>query len=644
MSSPASTTLKRHRAALAATCVGLALTALATFLAYRQAAADAEAEFRDRAQAIAATVQDNFKLPLESLRAISALARMDRKLPSDKFGRFARALMEAHESLAALEWADLVQRPDRSKFESDMSAVLNRPFEIREPGEHGVMVRSRDRNYHLTLTFLEPHIRDLEGLDLCFEPNRASAIEQMIAGRKMYVTTKFRLIEDPPNVYSVAVYDPVIEGDKVVGASMALYRLEPLLRAALSSVDLANVDVSLTEADDSLPAEDRSLFESRPGAAHPSSDRWALTHSTQFVSRTWEIMISEPRVVQSTRAAIIGAIGIIASLVAGYLIAARETRQRLERALMRERQLGDYTLIRKLGEGGMGAVFEARHRLLRRKVAVKLVQAERATSELVERFAHEAQTTSELTHPNTVTLFDYGVAEDGRLYLVMEYLDGMNLDELVRIAGPQPEARVRHLLLQICGSLSEAHSVGVIHRDIKSANVMVCRVGGVCDFVKILDFGLAKHRDTEALKLSVPGTILGTLTNIAPEVLMDGKAASPRSDLYAVGCIAYQLLAGRDPFEASDQTAMVSAHLFKKPTPLEERLNPGLSAVVMKCLEKDPARRYTSAAELASELDALELDPWGDAEAAAWWDAHQPVVEPTASDESFVRIRPRRVA
>ncbi len=621
-----------------------ALTTLVCVLALQRERQRARLEFEGRARAVARSLDDNVALPLESLRAVSALMRVEPNVEAPKFQQFTRTLMAHHPSLAALEWAELVDGERRAQFESDHSARLGRSFRVREPGPEGAMVPSPVRDRHLVLLLLEPPLQELVGLDVRFEPSRRAAVDLALERRDMLATSKFRLVEDPPHVFSIAVYDPIVDAGAVRGTSIALYRLEPLAKSALAEVDLTEVAVALLDDDPSLPAEDRLLFESRAGAESLGRGWFTQREPLSFAGRSWTVVVSEPVRVDTGAIWIIALVGGAIAISTGLWLSGREARAALERALRRERELGEYTLVSKLGEGGMGAVYEARHRLLRRRVAIKIIHPERAGPDLVERFAREAQTTAELSHPNTVRVFDYGVSEDGRLFLVMEHLHGITLEALVEQHGPQPPERVRHLIMQACDALAEAHDAGVIHRDIKPANLMLCRVGGRHDFVKVLDFGLAKVDDSADVKLSAPGAILGTFSCMAPECLTDSTAASARSDLYALGCVAYYLLAGHDVFAATTETALLSAHLVGTPEPLPRGVPSSLGDIVLRCLAKDPDERYQTARQLAHALGALDLPPWSEADAAAWWDnadtdSAGPASRPLTHIEA---LRPRR--
>jgi eukaryotic-like serine/threonine-protein kinase len=285
-------------------------------------------------------------------------------------------------------------------------------------------------------------------------------------------------------------------------------------------------------------------------------------------------------------------------------------------------QLGQYTLDRKIGEGGNGAVYRARHALLRRPTAVKLLLPDKVGAENLDRFEREVQHMSQLTHPNTVAVFDYGRSPDGVLYYAMEYLAGVDLENLVQLHGPQPSSRVIDILVQVCGALQEAHDAGIIHRDIKPANIILCERGGVVDVAKVVDFGLVKEitRDTGASSQ----IILGTPAYVAPEAVTDPASIGPAVDIYALGCVGYFLLTGRRVFEGKTAVDLCIQHvtaaprrpseIAKAPIPLE------LEDLILRCLAKDPAARFESASQLAEALETIpRARDWTRADARRWW-------------------------
>ncbi|HEY1546582.1 MAG TPA: serine/threonine-protein kinase, partial [Kofleriaceae bacterium] len=288
----------------------------------------------------------------------------------------------------------------------------------------------------------------------------------------------------------------------------------------------------------------------------------------------------------------------------------------LRRAADAAQQLGIYRVRGLIGEGGLGEVYLAEHLLLRRPTAIKLLRPDRISPENLERFEREVQETSQLSHPNTVAVFDFGHS-NGRFYYAMEYIDGVNLNELVKQHGPQRPARVVHILVQVASALQEAHDRNLIHRDIKPANIMLCMRGGVPDVAKVVDFGLAK-RPAEATGVSTQ-VLLGTPQYMAPESV--SGAASASSDLYALGAVGYFLLTGRPVF-AGNEMEVVVKHMTTMPEPPSKHATvpPALEAVIMRCLAKAPEQRHASATELADALRAAPIDDtWSEGGARAWW-------------------------
>jgi eukaryotic-like serine/threonine-protein kinase len=304
----------------------------------------------------------------------------------------------------------------------------------------------------------------------------------------------------------------------------------------------------------------------------------------------------------------------------------------------RARELGSYRLEQKLGEGGMGEVWRARHRMLTRPAAIKLIRPSPAgngdvgvSDEAVRRFEREAQVIARLRSPHTVELFDFGRADDGAFYYVMELLDGLDADSLLRRFGPTSPERAIYLLRQVCHSLSEAQSCGLVHRDIKPANIFLCRYGEEYDFVKVLDFGIVGAvRDPAdgSVVHTQENAVRGTPAFIAPEQAM-GKVVDGRADIYATGCVAYWLLTGQFVFTAETPMGLLLQHAQKPPTPPSARTDlaipPALDDLVLSCLAKDPADRPQSARELSLRLAEVEgAGAWTQDRARDWWVTHQP--------------------
>ena len=330
-------------------------------------------------------------------------------------------------------------------------------------------------------------------------------------------------------------------------------------------------------------------------------------------------------------------------LLVGVAVVISHVVTTLGRQVAKARELGSYQLGELLGRGGMGEVYKASHRMLARPAAIKLIRPEMlggtdpaVAARAIARFRREAEAAAHLRSAHTVDLYDFGVTEDQTLYLVMEFLDGMDLESLVRAHGPMPAPRVVHVLRQVCDSLEEAHARGLIHRDIKPANIHLGRVGCREDFVKVLDFGLVKTAAAGAKQslATMEGAIVGTPAYMAPEMAL-GDNVDARADLYAVGCVAYYLLTGEEVFSGDTVLKVITQHLQAAPVPPSQRTDrpipAALERVVLACLAKRPEDRPGSARQLGQVLGMIEGMTWGEDEAHRWWSQHHPA-QVSASD------------
>ncbi len=316
-------------------------------------------------------------------------------------------------------------------------------------------------------------------------------------------------------------------------------------------------------------------------------------------------------------AALFGALAVLLSTKVSSIIYG------LRQTVREARRLGPYTLVEKIGEGGMGTVYRASHALLRRPTAIKILPPERAGQMDLARFEREVQMTSQLTSPHTVSVYDYGRTPDGLFYYAMEFLDGIDLEELVRRDGPMPPGRVVHVLRQVCEALGEAHRVGLIHRDIKPANILLCERGGRPDVAKVVDFGLVKSVEAPDVRVTLENTALGTPHYMAPEALRSPERIDVRCDIYALGATAYFLLTGSTVFEGNLGEVMTKL-LRDEPVPPSTRagrtLPASIEALVLAALAKDPEERPESAEAVQAALAAAsDVSAWSAAEAALWW-------------------------
>lgn len=334
-----------------------------------------------------------------------------------------------------------------------------------------------------------------------------------------------------------------------------------------------------------------------------------------------------------------GLIGLLAlaslGILAATLFAARLDRK-ARKASLEVKRLGQYALDEKIGEGAMGVVYRAHHAMLHRPTAVKFLDPQKTNDQSITRFEREVQLTSQLTHPNTITIYDYGRTPQGVFYYAMELLEGETLESLIYRDGPVHSPRAIWFIRQICGSLAEAHEAGLIHRDIKPSNLMVCVRGGIYDFIKVLDFGLAKAVDADQQsKLTAAGAIAGTPLYLAPEAIDNPSRIDARADLYAVGAVAYFLLTGKPVFEGRSVIDVLQHHLHTIPTP-PSSVSPApvpkeLEQLILACLAKNPSQRPTSARQMLQLLDRWSIDyPWTQTDAlgaATTATPHRAVIE-----------------
>ncbi len=322
----------------------------------------------------------------------------------------------------------------------------------------------------------------------------------------------------------------------------------------------------------------------------------------------------------------------------------------LQRSVREALQLGSYTLEQKLGEGGMGIVYKARHALLRRPTAVKLLPTDKAGDEDVLRFEREVQETSALTHPNIVEIYDFGRTSDGVFYYAMEYLDGPDLFDLVKKHGPLPAGRVIYILAQAAHALAHAHDRGLVHRDVKPANLVLCDRGGIADTVKVLDFGLVKTIKQQDTQLTGATAIAGTPLFLAPESIEDPAEVDGRADLYSLGAVGYYLLTGHNVFEGKNALALCSAHVHETPIPPNKRMDKSVCAddleqILLRCLAKSPAERFPDGRALQQALSSCaDASGWNLDQACAWWHEHREAMDADTKAKSSPMAHAKTVA
>jgi eukaryotic-like serine/threonine-protein kinase len=425
------------------------------------------------------------------------------------------------------------------------------------------------------------------------------------------------LPEDAESILNLQIRDPGV--DLTAGGRTDKLRSEqPLTRMAAAAVAGENgVDVSGYRDYRGVPVVGAWQWLDEEGYGIATEVDAAEAFETLFILRRvfWSMF---------------GLLGIGSVAIFIFSVSVARWKRRAHKATLEAKQLGQYTLDEKLGEGGMGVVYRAHHAMLHRPTAVKFLDSSKTNDLSLGRFEREVQLTGRLNHPNTIVVYDYGRTPDGVFYYAMEYLDGISLEELVEKFGLLPEGRVIHILQQVCGSLAEAHGLGMVHRDIKPGNIMVNRRGGMYDFVKVLDFGLARAVDTSrAAGLTAAGTITGTPLYMSPESIERPESIDARSDLYALGAVAYFLLTGTPVFDGSSVIEIIQHHVKTLPESMSERagrrISDDMEAIVMKLLEKSPDARFQTAEDVAQSLGrCAALGKWTHVEARNWWNRFYP--------------------
>ncbi len=332
----------------------------------------------------------------------------------------------------------------------------------------------------------------------------------------------------------------------------------------------------------------------------------------------------------------------------GFSLVVERLETSVRKGALATRRLGQYVLVQEIGRGSTGMVYRARHAFLRRPVAVKILSPELTNEASVARFEHEVQMTSQLAHPNTVAIYDYGRTPEGLFYYAMEYLRGITLHRLVREHGRQPPARIVHILRQVCGSIAEAHSIGLIHRDVKPANIILTRRGNLCDVVKVLDFGLVKAVNLASTGLA-PNAVVGTPHFMSPEAIRDPENIDGRTDIYSIGAVGYWLLTGKTLFDSENVDILLDLAAVEEPlhpsVVLKGSRSTDLQEIIMRCLAKNPDERPRSAEELEQALaECVVPDTWTAGQAEEWWRTHLGGIEsiPSATMPEKTLIIERR--
>ena len=617
---------------------------------FARARAAAHLAFAQKAKDLEARVTQKVASSLENLYMLQGFVEAaDKGVTRVQFRILAYPMLARNREVYSFEWLPLVPESERRKYENEIETELFiKDFHFWEMGPDGKPAPVGRRAFYVPIHYMEPPSARALGFDIASSPSRWATAGAARDTGEIAVSLPFDLVESearkgPP---AVAAYAPVYRGGdpgsedarlkQLAGFTVAILRVAPLVDQAASEVDASGLGLVLHDPES--PAAPSLAERPADAAKIPRRPGFQLAYAVLLGDRRgerrWALdVFALPGFYEPPRRGGVEAalLGILASLIGLVTLTSLRTISRLRR---QAEKVGPYRLITKLGKGAMGVVWEARHALLRRPTAVKLlapgVEGERALA----RFEREVQLTAGLTHPSTIAIYDYGRTADGVFYYAMELLRGINLSQLVAFDGPLPAGRVVHLLRQACGALTEAHAAGLIHRDIKPQNLMLCLYGGIPDFVKVLDFGLVKemgdvdHAGGEAsgqdAALSQDGSLLGTPLYMAPEGMSDPSKVDARADLFGVGAVGYFLLTGRSPFPGRTAIEVFKLERQGPPPPLSKTARcpvpPALEEALRRCLSFERDERPSSAEELDGILEACDVEPaWTSADAKAWW-------------------------
>jgi CHASE1-domain containing sensor protein len=615
---------------------------------FARAQAAVHLAFTERAQRLRAAVAERLLMPQEDLASLSSFLEISGQMTRRQFRLVTDPMLARHKLVYAFEWLPLVRESERSLYESEARDAGLAGYRFWEAGPDGKPREAGVRPAYVPIHYMEPPSALALGFDIAADPLRWSTAEKALVSGLISASSPFRLIEDarkPDAMPVVAMYVPLYrEGDpgseearraSLTGFAMAIFRVGPLVESAASAVDASGLAFALRD----LEAREAPWLAQRPKDAVtlPRRAGFEIEFPVPFADRQWALGVFPlPHAFLPSRRGPIGvaSAGVVATLLGLVIVTSLRTILRLRRQV---EKVGPYRLVARLGQGAMGVVWEARHALLRRPTAVKLLAPGTAGEHSLARFEREVQLTAGLTHPSTIAIYDYGRTAEGIFYYAMELLHGINLLQLVDIEGPLAPGRVVHLLRQACGALSEAHAAGLIHRDIKPANLMICVQGGIPDFLKVLDFGLVK--DVGAVErapegeaadrpgdaaLSQDGSLLGTPLYMAPEGMSSPSDVDARADIFALGAVGYFLLTGNSPFPGRTAIEVFKMERQGPPPPLSRVAShpvpASLDETLQRCLAFRREDRPGSAEALDAMLEACAVaPPWKVEDARAWW-------------------------
>ena len=600
---------------------------------------DAKAQrdlFLVRAGELMSRVKRGLDSPLEVARSTASFFEAADGVTATSFARFVSPSLSRYRMITSLQWAPVVLQADRPAFESVVEGDTAPPRLIVVPDGSG-WSPAPAVSMHIPVAFALPVGSQRVGFDLASDPERRGRLEQAGASAVPLASGRTRMLSESDGTWSVSIYqaayappDREAEGARgpVKGMVVATVRLRDLTDQILQAFNLGGMTMAIYDATE----DERSLlFSSSQEHLSQVLSTSHVENVIDFGQRRWLVEIApKPRPPREWYESVDLLAGLATTMLVAFLALGLGVLTYLLREADEARRLGKYTLMGVIGRGGMGVVYRARHALLRRETAVKVLKPEHDDKEALARFEREVNLTSRLTHPNTVAIYDYGRTRSGEFYYVMELIHGLSLEAVVRLHGPQPPSRVLHVMRQVAGSLWEAHLAGLVHRDVKPENIMLSCRGQIADFAKVLDFGLSMDNATSDPRITQGDVVVGTPLYMSPEQLrrqpLDGRA-----DIYSLAAVGYFLLTGTDVFSGGSAFDIGMKHLEEFPESPSQRLGYPvpwpLEQLIMRCLSKDPDERFADTGELLRALETLALaDPWSPGEAMDWWEQFHPEI------------------
>jgi serine/threonine-protein kinase len=617
----------RHRVVAMGVAITLLVAALAFWLLdWRRARLDREA-LLELAQPATTNLIQRLRSNFEVLRATGAFVSATHDaLTPDRFRDFTQPLLARHPAVYALEWAPRVEEAERAAFEAAMRAEGRPNFAIREPiGAQGLKA-ALAREVYFPIVHEEPDGAAI-GLDVTFEDERRATVREALSTGEIVTSPPFELAERDDREKYVAIYMPVAAPE---GVAILVLKTSSVLETWSREIPDPALELWVQGGNEG------QLSFGNPDVVN-AEEHWVT--NVPFGRGEIRLAYGVPwGFGGGGQLAVVGTVAVflLGLLITGLLWGADRVRS-LRAEIDKAKELGQYVVERKLGQGAMGVVFLARHALMKRPTALKLMLSQEERS--IARFEREVMLSCQLSHPNIVAIYDFGRTEDGIFYYAMEYLPGVDLHSLVGEEGPIGDGRAISFLVQLARGLREAHAAGLVHRDIKPGNLVITRAGTQCDVLKILDFGLVKTVvDPEAPDA---GRIVGTPLYMAPESIRTPDEAGPAADVYALGCVAFHLLTGHAPFVGAHVRSILRMHLESPPPSLADisarRISPELEQLVNDCLAKSPDDRPPDD-ELLHRLQRLPVvAPWSEWDAADWWARREVATSEPSGDTTSLR-------